>query len=105
LQGEIFIDETQGVQGAFLVGGGPRLEVLRPLHEQGVLSPWLKTGTKLYHLAYAVGDQLRTELTKLRAQGAKVVVSPVAAVAFGGAEICFLMMPNMLLVELIAIDP
>ena len=104
LEGSFFIDETQGVEGAFLVGGGPRLEILRPLHGQGVLTPWLKTGTKLYHLAYAVGDQLQEEASALRKQGAKMVVPPVAATAFGGAEICFLMMPNMLLVELIAVN-
>jgi methylmalonyl-CoA/ethylmalonyl-CoA epimerase len=99
-----FVDETQGVEGAFLVGGGPRLEILRPLTSDGVLSPWLKCGTKLYHLAYAVGLDMQSELLILRAQGAKQVVAPVPAVAFGGADICFLMMPNMLLVELIAID-
>lgn len=104
LEGSFFVDETQGVEGAFLVGGGPRLEVLRPLRGHGVLSPWLKAGTKLYHLAYTAGDQLQEEASALRRQGAKVVVSPVAATAFGGAEICFLIMPNMLLVELIAIN-
>jgi methylmalonyl-CoA/ethylmalonyl-CoA epimerase len=103
-EGSFFVDETQGVEGAFLVGGGPRLEILRPLTRDGVLSPWLKSGTKLYHLAYAVGLDMQSELFALRAQGAKQVVAPVPAIAFGGAEICFLMMPNMLLVELIAID-
>jgi len=104
MEGSFFIDETQGVEGAFLIGGGPRLELLRPLHEQGVLTPWLKTGTKLYHLAYAAGDHLQEEASALRKQGAKVVVPPVAATAFNGAYICFLMMPNMLLVELIGVS-
>jgi methylmalonyl-CoA/ethylmalonyl-CoA epimerase len=103
-EGSIFVDETQGVEGAFLVGGGPRLEILRPLTTDGVLGPWLKSGTKLYHLAYAVGLDMQSELTTFYARGAKQVVSPVPAIAFGGAKICFLMLPNMLLVELIAID-
>lgn len=104
LEGSVFVDENQGVEGAFLEGGGPRLEILHPLQEKGVLAPWLNTGTKLYHLAYSVGDHLQSEMAALRSQGAKLVVQPVAATAFGGAEICFLMMPNMLLVELIAIN-
>jgi methylmalonyl-CoA/ethylmalonyl-CoA epimerase len=103
-EGALFVDETQSVEGAFLVGGGPRLEILRPLTADGVLTPWLKNGTKLYHLAYAVGPEMQREMFALHGQGAKQVVAPVPAVAFGGAEICFLMMPNMLLVELIAIN-
>jgi methylmalonyl-CoA/ethylmalonyl-CoA epimerase len=103
-EGSFFVDETQGVEGAFLVGGGPRLEILRPLTASGVLSPWLKSGTKLYHLAYAVGHDMQREVLAFRGKGAKQVVAPVPAIAFGGAEICFLMMPNMLLVELIAIS-
>lgn len=104
LEGNFFVDEKQGVEGAFLVGGGPRLEILRPLSGQGVLGPWIKNKTKLYHLAYAAGNHLQEEASTLRKQGGKLVVPPVAATAFGGGEICFLMMPNMLLVELIAID-
>jgi hypothetical protein len=34
-------------------------------------------------------------------QGSKVLVTPVPAVAFGGRKISFVMMPNMLLIELI----
>jgi methylmalonyl-CoA/ethylmalonyl-CoA epimerase len=103
-EGVSFVDQTQGVEGIFMNGGGPRLEILRPLHEHGVLFPWLKAGKKLYHLAYTVGGELEQELSELRSQGAKLVVAPVPATAFHGAEICFLMLPNMLLVELIAAD-
>jgi len=37
----------------------------------------------------------------MRAQRAKVLVPPVPAVAFGGREIAFLVMPNRMLIELI----
>jgi methylmalonyl-CoA/ethylmalonyl-CoA epimerase len=100
-EGGIFCDPIQGVEGMFLVGGGPRLEILKPLSSKGVLTPWLKSGTKLYHLAYSVGDDMQSEIEKFRRVGAKVVVQPVNAIAFSGAKICFLMLPNMLLVELI----
>jgi len=100
-EGPDFTDPIQGVSGRFLIGGGPRLELLVPLSTEGCLAPWLKTGAKLYHLAYIVPD-LDLEVTRLRGQGAKTVVPPVPAVAFEGRRITFLMLPNMMLVELIA---
>ena len=100
-EGADFTDPIQGVSGRFLVGGGPRLELLIPLSTEGVLAPWLKTGAKMYHLAYQVPD-FDGEMARLRGQGAKTVVQPVPAVAFGGRHITFLMLPNMMLVELIA---
>ena len=101
VEGPDFSDPTQGVSGRFLVAGGPRLELLVPLGQQGTLTPWLKSGVKLYHLAYETPD-IEAGLVHLRSQGAKVLVPPVPAVAFGGRQIAFLMLPNMLLVEIIA---
>jgi len=69
-----------------------------------VLAPWLKTGAKLYHLAYLVPD-FNAEISRLKSQGAKTVVQPVPAVAFNNRLITFLMLPNMMLVELIAESP
>lgn len=96
-----FTDPVQGVSGRFLVGGGPRLELLVPLGEQGVLTPWLRSGVKLYHLAYETAN-IDASIVHFRTQGAKVVVPPVPAIAFGGRNISFLMLPNVLLVELIS---
>ena len=100
-EGTDFTDPIQGESGRFLVGGGPRLELLVPLSTEGCLAPWLKTGAKLYHLAYMTPD-FDGEILRLRGQGAKTVVQPVPAVAFGGRRITFLMLPNMMLVELIS---
>ncbi|HOU59888.1 MAG TPA: VOC family protein [Kiritimatiellia bacterium] len=96
-----FEDPVQGVAGRFLVGGGPRLELLRPLGGHSVLAPWLKGGAKFYHLAYEVPD-LEAALTELRKERAKVVVPPVPAVAFQGRRIAFVLFPNLFLMELIA---
>ena len=95
-----FADPAQGVTGRFLVGGGPRMELLSSLDGNGVLSPWMKTGVKLYHLAYEVPD-LDEAVAFLRKEGAKVVVPQVPAVAFDARRITFLMLPNMLMAELI----
>lgn len=100
LEGADFVDTTQGVAGRFLGGQEPRMELLRPLGEGGVLRPWLNSGAKMYHLAYET-TSLLDSVTALRAQRAKLVVEPVAAVAFGMRHIAFLMLPNMLLIELI----
>jgi methylmalonyl-CoA/ethylmalonyl-CoA epimerase len=99
-EGEEFVDPIQGVRGLFLAGQSPRLELLTPLATKGVLEPWIKSKTKLYHLAYQIPD-LSQALRELRQSRAKVVVDPVPAVAFGGRKIAFVMLPNMLLVELI----
>jgi methylmalonyl-CoA/ethylmalonyl-CoA epimerase len=100
-EGDEFHDPVQGVVGRFLVGGGPRLELLRNDADPGVLSPWLKKGVRFYHVAYEA-DDLNLRAASLAKSGAKEVVAPVPAVAFGGRRICFYMLPNMTLVELIA---
>ena len=100
LEGSDFSDEVQGVTRRFLVGGGPRLELLVSNPSRSILEPWLRTGAKFYHLAYettAFADELR----RLRVGGAKTVVSPVASIAFAGRKIAFLLLPTMVLVELI----
>lgn len=100
IEGEDFSDPVQGVNGRFLIGAGPRMELLSPIGENGVLSPWMKSGVKMYHTAYETSD-LESSLEYFRSKRGKVVVKPVPAVAFGGRLISFLMLPNMLLIELI----
>lgn len=97
-----FVDEKQGVRGVFIGRRTPRLELLEPLDDAngGVLAPWLKEGTKLYHLAYETRD-LAGRIERMRASRGKLVIPPIPAVAFGGREIAFVMMPNRLLIELI----
>ncbi|MBD5655525.1 MAG: VOC family protein [Candidatus Eremiobacteraeota bacterium] len=95
-----FFDPIQGVHGRFVTGGGPRLELLRNDTEPGVLTPWLKKGVRFYHVAYEVDDLAAAAATLLTA-GTKALMEPVPAVAFGGRPICFYMLPNLSLVELI----
>jgi methylmalonyl-CoA/ethylmalonyl-CoA epimerase len=102
-EGEDFDDFTQRIRGRFVVGPGPRLELLVQHEGASVLDPWLSKGVKMYHLAYEV-DDLSLEIETMRLGGSKVVVAPTPAVAFFNREISFLLMPNMLLVELIQAD-
>jgi len=101
-EGDDFFDPIQGIHGRFLVKeGAPRLELLVDHEADGALAPWLRKGTKFYHMAYEVDDLPGTS-DRLVALGAKVTVTPVPAVAFGGRAITFLMLPNLALVELIS---
>jgi methylmalonyl-CoA/ethylmalonyl-CoA epimerase len=100
-EGADFRDPIQGIGGRFLFGGGPRLELLIELPGSGVLTPWLRKGIRLYHLAWEA-ENLREASASLQTARAKVVADPVPAVAFGGREITFLMLPNLQLIELIS---
>lgn len=100
-EGPDFTDPIQQVRGRFLVGGGPRVELLEPLPGSVVLDPWLDRGVKIYHTAYVVED-LEGSLERLKAARARVVVAPVPAVAFDGRLISFLVFPSLAMVELIS---
>jgi methylmalonyl-CoA/ethylmalonyl-CoA epimerase len=104
-EGAPFEDRRQGIRGMFMAGQSPRVELLEPLGAttNGVLSPWLGQGVKLYHLAYVV-PHLPDAIAALRARRGKLIVAPVAAVAFDGRNIAFLMLPNRLLIELISAE-
>lgn len=95
-----FDDPIQGVRGRFLVGPGPRMELLVERGDSSVLAPWLRKGIKLYHLAFEAWDIDDTRRL-LGAASARRVVDPVPAVAFDGRTIEFWMLPNLLLVEFI----
>jgi methylmalonyl-CoA/ethylmalonyl-CoA epimerase len=98
-EGAIVVENLQGVRGQFLVGGGPRLELLEPLPGSETLAPFLSRGIKCYHHAYEV-ESLEDSLAALRAAGAKQLAPPVDAAAFNRREV-FLMLPNRWIVELI----
>ena len=105
-EGAAFVDNRQGVRGIFLAGQAPRLELLQPLDDgrPGVLTSFLARDTKLYHLAYLTAD-LDAAIESLRQERAKLVVPPVPAAAFDGRLIAFLMLPNLMLVELVEESP
>ncbi len=99
-EGEVFSDVVQGVRGIFLVGPGPRLEILEPLRESKVLDGWLDRGIKIYHHAFEVRD-INATLNNVMNMGAKIIVDPVHSVAFEGRLISFVMFPGMNLIEFI----
>jgi methylmalonyl-CoA/ethylmalonyl-CoA epimerase len=99
-EGADFSDPAQGIRGRFVIGSGPRMELLEQTSGSRVLEPWLAKGVKAYHFGYEVAA-LEAEVERLKSAGAIVVTPPQPAVAFGGRRISFLMLKNMFLVELI----
>lgn len=98
--GAIFSDPLQRVHCCFLKGPGPCVELLAPLDDSSPLMPWIEKGVKMYHQAYEV-KSLSDAVARLEGEGAVLMSPPKPAEAFSGRAISFLMLPNLLLVELI----
>lgn len=99
-EGEMFVDPVQGIIGCFLTGSGPRIELLENLPGATTLTNWLNAGIKIYHFAYLVKN-IEKAIDWARSQRAKVTVTPVAAAAFGGRKIAFVIFRNGLMLEFI----
>jgi methylmalonyl-CoA/ethylmalonyl-CoA epimerase len=99
-ESEDFVDSGQGIRGRFLVGPGPRLELLVGLPGSSVLDPWLEKGVKFYHQAFVV-DSLETSVQELREEGGRMISAIMPAVAFDGRQTGFVMLRNLAMVELI----
>lgn len=99
-EGVRFSDHVQGVAGCFLVGAGPRIELLENLPGSDTLTPWLQNSSKMYHIAYEVSN-LDGAIAWAREQRGVMTVSPVPAVAFGGRKICFFLFRRGPMIEFI----
>lgn len=100
LEGEAFTDPVQKIHGCFIIGPGPRLELLAPAAEGSPVEGYLQRGTKFYHQAFEARD-FDGALQALQGKGLRVTAGPVPAVAFGGRRIAFLMTPTLNLIEII----
>lgn len=99
----IYDDPGLGIRCCFLTlpeTAAPRLELIVPLEGSTVLDPWLKQGTKIYHMAFFT-PHLEQEIERLQSLRGKIVTPPTPAVAFKGKRVSFVMLPNMLLSEFI----
>jgi methylmalonyl-CoA/ethylmalonyl-CoA epimerase len=100
-EGDEFDDPGNGIQGVFLCGPGPRIELVVDRPGARVVEPWLRHGSTVYHIAFEVDDLTRA-IEERAGAGAKLISPPNPAVAFGGRCIAFLVLRNRMLVELIA---
>ena len=99
---EFFEDPQQGIRGLFLrADDAPTLEVLENLEGSHTLDSWLNRGQKFYHVAYCVED-IEAVLEALKKEHARVI-SPLKESTYFHKKICFLMLPNRQIVELIEV--
>lgn len=101
-EGFQFNDPLQGVNGLFMVGNGPRIELLEPMVGSDTLTPFLNSNIKMYHKAFEA-TQIEEKIDILKSQRARIISQLKPAVAFGGRRVAFLMLPNRLIIELIEI--
>ena len=95
----IFEDHAQGIRGLFLIAKDqPRLELLENLVGSHTLDEPLMRGQKLYHTAYYV-ENIEKAVEVFFHSRAKMI-SPLKQSTYFGKRICFLMLPNMSLIEL-----
>ena len=99
-EGPEFIDPEQGIRGIFLVGDGPRIELLENTPGSETLTPWLKAGSRIYHLAFTVPD-IHQAIEVAHGAGAILLRKPAPSVAFQGRLISFVKFRIRLVVEFI----
>lgn len=99
-EGGVFRDPIQKVEGVFLNGAGPRLELLAPLLDSSPVNAWIEKGIKYYHQAFEVSC-MNQALEQMQLQRGRIVATPEPGVAFGGRPVAFVMLPGMILIEVI----
>jgi len=99
-EGLSFADPIQGIKGMFISHPTqPRIELLENLPSRGTLNRFLENHNKLYHLGFEVSniDAALEALTAFRAR----ILSPPQYSSYFNSNICFLVMSNRLIIELI----
>ena len=98
-----FSDPIQGIKGIFIEAEGqPTLELLENLTDKGPLTSCLEKGIKFYHFAYETNNIEEAVNSLLTTNKAMVVVPITKATYFD--KICFLMLKNMMMVELVQVN-
>lgn len=95
-----FTDTNQGIKGIFLAAKNqPRLELLENLPGSNTLDPYIEKNLKMYHSAYLV-EHIEKAVEVLINCRAKII-SPLKESTYFGKRICFLVLPNLMMIELI----
>lgn len=96
---DVFVDPIQKIKGIFVSSPyGPCLEILENAFPDGPLNSFLSQGIKLYHFAYKTLD-IEKDVNRLVADGAMIIVPITKATYF--EKICFMILRNKMIVELV----
>jgi hypothetical protein len=100
IRDEIFEDPIQKIKGLFIEAPGqPCMELLEGLNDDNPLKNHILKGNKFYHVAYETKN-IEEDLKKcVEIMRAKVIVPITVATYF--KKICFMVLPNMMIVELV----
>lgn len=96
------LDPVQNTYIAFLFRSGfPTIELVAPVDEQSPICNTLKkSGVGTYHVCYSVPN-IDEAVLELRSQRFMPLFQPVEAVAINNHRICYLMHPQVGLIELV----
>jgi RimJ/RimL family protein N-acetyltransferase len=99
-EGIPFEDRIQGVRGLFITHPHcPRLELLENLPSSGTLTRFIESSTKIYHFGFFV-DSIASALQALTNFNARLL-SPTRLSEYFQTKICFLVLQNRFIIELI----
>jgi len=106
IQTPVIHDPVQGAHVQFLklATDNSFLEFVSPDGPQSVLSNALRTGGGIHHLCYSTPD-VEQCCNELRGKGMSLIRPPVAAAAFPGRRIAWLMGRDRVLLELVDRSP
>lgn len=96
------LDPVQRTYIAFLTRNGfPMIELVAPVDESSPINDTLKKmGVTTYHVCYEVPN-IDEAITQLRNKRFMPLFKPVEAVAMSNKKICYLMHPQVGLIELV----
>lgn len=98
-----FVDSIQKIKGVFVEAENqPVLELLENIEAQGPLDACLKAGIKFYHFAYETENIEKDLEYFVKEKKAKIIVPITKATYF--EKICFVMLRNMMIIELVQIN-
>lgn len=99
---DTILDPIQNTYIAFLYRTGfPTIELVAPVDEQAPICNILKkSGVGTYHVCYSVPD-IEKAVMELRTQRFMPLFEPVGAVAINNQRICYMMHPQVGLIELV----
>ena len=97
---EIFEDETQHMKGLFIeTENQPLFELIEGVGDNNPVKSHTLKGNKFYHIAYETTNIENDLDFFIKNQNARVIVPVTKATYFD--KICFMLLPNMMIVELV----
>jgi len=97
---DIFEDKIQHMKGLFIKAQDqPCLELIEGVGEDNPVKSHILKGNKFYHFAYETQNIEEDLKDFIENKKARIIVPITSATYF--EKICFLIMPNMMLIELV----